>query len=149
MVDSTLKFWDLVGWTFALSTDALRNIATLPEGIWIAAAVALLAGLSQAIAQAVVLFINQVKPLRFVLSLVVNGVLFAAGSFFLIASTWLITLLPWSEDIPFRTLATILGVSYVPLIFSFFGALPYLGVPILTLLSVWHLLAMVIGFSAV
>ncbi|MGF1537653.1 MAG: CAAX protease, partial [Elainellaceae cyanobacterium] len=47
------------------------------------------------------------------------------------------------------TLATILGVSYVPLIFSFFGALPYLGVPILTLLSVWHLLAMVIGFSAV
>ncbi|MGF1515953.1 MAG: CAAX protease [Elainellaceae cyanobacterium] len=149
MFDSTLRFWDLVGWTFALSRSALRDISALPQGIWIAAALVLLAGLSQAIAQAIVLFINRVRPLRFVLSLVVNGVLFAAGSFFLIASTWLITLLPWSENIPFRALATILGISYAPLIFSFFGALPYLGVPILTLLSVWHLLAMVVGFSAV
>ncbi len=149
IVDPALRFWDLVGWTFALSTEALRDISTLSQGIWIAIAIALIAGLSQAIAQAIVLFINRVKPLRFALSLIVNGILFAAGSFFLIASTWLITLLPWSEDIPFRVLATILGISYAPLIFSFFGALPYLGVPLLTLLSLWHLLAMGAGFSAV
>lgn len=43
----------------------------------------------------------------------------------------------------------VFGLSYAPFLFSFLGALPYLGYPILTTLSVWRLLAMVVGFSAV
>lgn len=149
MFDITSRAWDLIGWAFSLSRTPLQNIATLPQGVWVAAAVAILAGLSRAIAQAIILFINQVTPLRFVLGLLINALLFAAGSFFLILSTWLTTLLPWTVDVPLRELATVLGISYAPLIFSFFGALPYLGVPILTLLSVWQLLAMTFGFSAI
>ncbi|MEO0405869.1 MAG: CAAX protease, partial [Cyanobacteria bacterium P01_A01_bin.135] len=149
MLGITQRLWELIGWAFTLSKTALPEVATLSHGIWTAAAIAVIAGLSRAFAQAIILFINQVQPLRFVLGLVINAVLFAAGSFFLILSTWLLTLLPWTVDVPLRVLVIILGLSYAPLIFSFLGALPYLGVPILTLLSVWQLLAMVVGFSAV
>ena len=38
-----------------------------------------------------------------------------------------------------------LGLAYVPLMLSFLVALPYLGVPVQVLLSVWTLLAFVIG----
>ncbi|MGF1497108.1 MAG: CAAX protease [Elainellaceae cyanobacterium] len=150
MTDTALaRFWELVGWVFALNEQAFRVVATLPQGFWVAVIIVLIAGLSQAIAQGIILFVNQVKPLRFVLSLLVSAILFVAGFFFLVLSTWLITLLPWSVSLSFGVLATILGIAYAPLVFSFLGALPYLGVPILSLLSVWHLLAMVVGFSAV
>ena len=149
MLGTTQRLWDLISWAFTLNRAALPEVETLSHGIWIAAAIAVIAGLSRAFAQAIILFINQVKPLRFVLGLGINAVLFAAGSFFLILSTWLLTLLPWTVDVPLRVLVIILGLSYAPLIFSFLGALPYLGVPTLTLLSVWQLLAMVVGFGAV
>ncbi|MEB3359378.1 MAG: hypothetical protein VKK04_21815, partial [Synechococcales bacterium] len=150
MTDTAIaRFWELVGWTFALNVEAFQGIATIPQGVLVATLVVLLAGLSQAIAQGIILFINQVTPVRFVLSLLVNAILFVAGFFCLVLSTWLIILLPWTASLPFSVLATVLGVAYAPLVFSFLGALPYLGVPILTLLSVWHFLAMVVGVSAV
>jgi len=50
---------------------------------------------------------------------------------------------------PFVTLVKVFGLAYVPLLFGFLGALPYLGYPINNLLSVWNLLALVVGFAAV
>jgi len=147
--DAMSRFWELVGWVFALNAEAFRAVEALPRGMTVAVVIVLLAGLSQAIAQAAVLFLNQVKPLRFVLSLVLNALLFVAGFFFLVFSTWLITLLPWSSSISFSSLFKGLGTSYAPLLFSFLGALPYLGSPILALLSIWQLLALVVGFGAI
>lgn len=143
-------FWTLVGWVFALNGEAFRLVSRLPQG-WVAALIiVLVAGLSQAIAQIVILFVNRVKPVRFVFSLLINAVLFVASALFLVISTWLIILvLPGMVQIPFLPLTTVLGISYAPLVFSFLGALPYLGVPILTFLSIWHFLAMVVGVAAI
>jgi predicted Abi (CAAX) family protease len=143
------QFWYILGWIFSLNGDAFRLAVLKPEGLPFAILIVVLAGVSQAIAQSIILFINQVKPLRFFLSLVINALLFAAGVFFLVLSTWLITLLPGSVTVPLETLAIVLGLSYAPLIFSFLGALPYIGVPILSVLSIWHLLAMVVGIASV
>ncbi|MBE9101514.1 Yip1 family protein [Vacuolonema iberomarrocanum] len=150
MPDSVLsRFWELIGWVFALNADAFRAIGDLPQGITLAVLIVLLAGFSQAIAQAIVLFLNQVTPWRFVLSLLLNALLFVAGFCFLVFSTWLITLLPWNASVSFSALFKGLGVSYAPLLFSFLGALPYLGISLLTGLSIWHLLALVVGFGAI
>jgi len=143
------RFWEVLGYVFALNAEAFRIATTLPVGLKLSLVVVLLAGLSQEIGQSVILFLNQVKPIRFVFSLVINAVLFAFGFLALVGSTWLITLVPWSEHVSFSALVTVLGLAYAPMLFAFLGALPYLGVPILSVLAIWHLLAMVVGFGAI
>ncbi len=143
------RFWEVLGYVFALNAEAFRIATTVPTGLQLALVVVLLAGLSQGIGQGIVLFLNQVKPIRFAISLAINALLFACGVLALVLSTWLVTLAPWSETVSFSALVTVLGLAYAPLLFSVLGALPYLGVPILTLLSVWHLLALVVGFGAI
>ncbi|MGG6294626.1 CAAX protease [Leptolyngbya sp. AN02str] len=143
------QFGDLLGRAFALQPTAFQYVAIVQHGVWFALLVVLLAGLSLSIAQSIILFINHVKPIRFVFSLLINAVLFVAGFIFLVLSTWLIGLLPWSVGVRLPELLAVLGLSYAPLLFSFLGALPYLGVPILNVLSVWRLLAMVVGFGAI
>ncbi len=143
------QFWALVGWVFTLNPKVFERVATLPKG-WVAALIVVFsAGVAQAVAQSIILFINRVKPIRFIFSLLINTVLYVAGFVFIVLSTWLITLLPWTVHVPLLKLAVVIGIAYAPLVFSFLGALPYLGVPILTGLSIWHLLAMVVGVAAI
>ena len=141
--------WDLLGGAFQLDAEAYQQTSIAPGGIRLALLVVLVAGLSIAVAQSIILFINQVRPARFIFSLLLNMVLFAAGFIFLVFSTWLITLLPWTVQVSFPRLIAVLGLSYAPILFGFLGGLPYLGSPLLSVLSVWHLLAMVVGFGAV
>lgn len=143
------RFWELLGSVLALQGDAFRLVVQLPHGSTVAAIIVLAAGLSQEIAQSIILFINQVKPIRFIFSSLLNAVLFTAGYLFLVVSTWAIGLVPGLVRVPFVVLATVFGISYAPLLFSCLGALPYLGIPILSLLSVWHLLALVVGLTTI
>jgi predicted Abi (CAAX) family protease len=143
------RFGDLIGGAFSLSQDAFQRIIDLPEGQTTALFVVLSAGLSLGVGQSLILFVNRVRPLRFVFSLLLNAVLFTCGFLFLVFSTWAIGWLPGLVHIPWNDLVEALGLSYAPLQFSFLTALPYAGVPIHNLLSVWHLLAMVVGFSAI
>ncbi|MBF2003825.1 MAG: CAAX protease [Synechococcales cyanobacterium M58_A2018_015] len=139
----------LLSGAFSLSQEAFQRIVSMPEGQTIALLVVLVAGLSQAIGQSIILFINQVKPVRFVFSLVLNAILFTFGFLFLVFSTWLIGWFPGFVQVSWSALVKDLGLAYAPLLFSFLGALPYAGVPILNGLAVWHLLAMVAGLSAI
>jgi len=144
------QFWSFLGGVFSLHGETFRQVTTLSWGFLLALFVVLAAGLSLAIGQSIILFINQVKPIRFIFSLLINAVLFLFGFLFLVFSTWLITFLPWSGvNVSFAALIRVLGISYAPLLFGFLGALPYLGVPMLNVLSTWHLLAMVVGFGAI
>ncbi|HEY9617882.1 MAG TPA: CAAX protease [Microcoleaceae cyanobacterium] len=144
------RFWEILGYVFALNEAAFRVIIREPSGLTLAIIVVLLAGLSQAIAQSIILFVNRVKPARFVLSVLLNALLFAAGFFFLVFSTWLVILLSrTTAPVEISRLFIILGISYAPLIFSFFGAIPHLGNPILTVLSIWNFLAMVVGLATI
>jgi predicted Abi (CAAX) family protease len=140
---------ELIGGAFALNREAFRLLSVLPNGLWVALLVVLVAGLSLSVGQSIVLFINRVKPTRFFFSLLLNAVLFTFGYIFLVFSTWLITLLPGSVNVPFLTLAKVLGLAYAPLLFSFLGALPHVGYPLQNLFSIWNLLAMLVAFTAV
>ncbi|GAB4367019.1 MAG: hypothetical protein Kow00121_04960 [Elainellaceae cyanobacterium] len=143
------RIWDFLGGTFSLNAEAFRQINSFPDGLLLSLSIVLMAGLSLAIGQVIILFLNRVRPIRFIFSLLISAVLYVFGFLFLVISSWLICLLPWSVYVPFPTLLQQLGLGYAPLLFSFLGALPYLGSPILSILSVWHLLAIVVGFAAV
>jgi predicted Abi (CAAX) family protease len=143
------RLWDLIPQSLSLKPEAFQNINNLTNGLVYALLIVLLAGLSVAFDQSIILFLNRVRPIRFIFSLLINAVLFTFGFLFLVFSTWLICLLPWSTDVSFISLVKVFGLSYTPLLLSFLGALPYLGVPILSLLSVWHLFELVVGFGAI
>ncbi|MGB3296078.1 MAG: CAAX protease [Phormidesmis sp.] len=143
------QFWELLGWVLALNAEAFRQLNALPQGSIVVLIVVLSAGLSEAIAHSVILFANRVQPARFLFSLFISAILFAFGYLFLVFSTWLISFAPFTAKAPFGVLARTLGFGYAPLIFSVFGAMPYFGGPILSILSLWQLLAMVVGLAAV
>lgn len=143
------RFWELVQGANALNPEAFRLIETLPYGTRVAIYVLLLAGLSQAIAQAIVLFANQVRPIRFVLSLGIAAILFVISTAFWVFSVWVVSHLLYRTETAFLTVFRVLGLAYAPLLWSFLIAMPYLGVPIGVVLSIWSLLAFVRGFDVV
>lgn len=141
---------ELINGFFLLNSESFLSLVSSEKGWLLALIIVLLAGISLGIGQGIILFVSRVTPIRFVLSLLLNGILFTFAFLFLVFSIWLNCKIPWwSLSIPFSSLVTVLGASYAPQLFSFLGALPYLGVPILSILSVWRLLAMVVGFSAI
>ncbi|MBW4500679.1 MAG: hypothetical protein KME57_14255 [Scytonema hyalinum WJT4-NPBG1] len=139
------RFWELVFGAIALSAEAFKLIQSLPQGAIAALYIVLIAGFSQALGQGTVLFVNRVKPLRFFLSLLIGSVLFVFSVLFWGLSTWLVSLVLFKVNIPYRIIWSTLGFAYAPLMLSFLVALPYLGVPIQVLLSIWTLLAFVMG----
>ena len=139
VITGALRF-DAHAYLYAAASGPLSRI-----GIWIA----LLAGLSQAIGQAFILFVNQVRPLRFAISLVVEALLFLSGFLVWATSTWLVAWLVFGARLPLPLLIRALGIAHAPQLLAFLGALPYLGVPILTLLSLWTAIGFVVGLVAV
>ncbi|MEB3279978.1 MAG: peptidase [Lyngbya sp.] len=144
------QFWFLIWGTLTLNREVFNTINTLSAGNTIALIIVMAAGLSQAIGQCVVLFINRVKPLRFFLSLAIAALLFAFAYFFWAMSVGLVSHFLFGTEITLRQLITVLrtlGLSYAPLLFSFFIGLPYFGIPVFILLSLWSLLAEIVGWQ--
>jgi hypothetical protein len=139
------RFWELASGAIALKSEAFNLIQTLPQASKAAFYIVLVAGFSQAVGQGTVLFVNRVKPLRFLLSLFIASVLFVFTVLFWGLSTWLVSFILFKANIPYDIVWSTLGFAYAPLILSFLVALPYLGVPIQVLLSIWTLLAFVTG----
>lgn len=149
MTDAVLtSAWDLVTGAIALRSNAYQSIDQMSFGNHIAFGVVLLAGLSEAIAQAIVLFINRVKPLRFVVSLAIATVLFVFAFLFWAGSTWIASILFLQQQVTLVQLTRTLALSYAPKLLSIFIALPYLGMPISLALSIWSFLAFLVGIRA-
>ena len=141
------RFWDLFSGAILLKSEAFSLIQTLPLGERAAVYTVLLAGFSQAMGQGIVLFTNRVRPFRFILSLLIATILFVFGYIFWATSTWLASKLLFSEYTSYFSVARTLGLAYAPQTLSFFVALPYLGVPISVLLSIWSFLAFLTGLK--
>lgn len=141
--------WDLFSGALSLNPDAFLEIGNFPDGRTLALTVVLVAGLSQAIGQCIVLFINRVKPFRFVLSLGMAAILFAFTFWFWALSIWFVGNTFFGTGLTARSTLTTLGLSYAPQIFRFLMGLPYFGIPIGVFLSIWSLLAEVTAIKAI
>nr|WP_322721452.1 hypothetical protein [Nostoc sp. ChiQUE02]MDZ8234551.1 hypothetical protein [Nostoc sp. ChiQUE02] len=50
------RFWEILGWVFVLNGEVFRRVATATGGLTLAMLVVLLAGLSLALGQSIILF---------------------------------------------------------------------------------------------
>jgi hypothetical protein len=107
--------------------------------------IVLVAGLSEAIGQSVVLFANEVSPRRMVISLVLSAFLFVGGYMLWVGSIWIVAVVLFRPEASILDVMRAVGLGYAPLLFGFLGLLPYFGVGALTLLYFWAFTAIVIA----
>jgi hypothetical protein len=106
-----------------------------------------LAGLATAIGQSFVLFINKVKPFRFILSLFFGSLVFSFSFFILAISTFFVLQVVFGISVDFTNLMIFLALGYKPLSLSFLNAIPYFGIPISYMLNLWTYFLMVYFLS--
>ena len=148
-VDAFDRLWLLVRGAMALDVETFRTIHMQPHSLPAALTIVFLAGVSQSLSQIVVLFINQVRPVRFILSLLISALFFTIGYGFWALSTWSILNMSFAEYLPFNTVLRTVGFSYAPLMLGILVMFPYFGSAFFLALSIWTLLAVVVGISAI
>ncbi len=138
-------FWNLLNGALRLEPDVFRQAEPLPTGLRTALLVVLLAGISTALGQGAVLFINRIKVGRFAASLAVAAVIFAFTYLFWTMSTLLIACYGFHSEAPWRGVAIAVGVGYAPRVFGLLVFMPFFGTPVFVLLSLWSPLAILTG----
>lgn len=121
------------------------NIRLLADS-WLAVALALviifLAGLSEGLgSQGVILLINRIPPLRFMLNLALNALLFVLSALLWVALLWLVATLAFHDTGSLRQAFVTISAAYVPLLLGALTLLPYFGPLISQCLHLWSLLA--------
>ena len=144
-----IEFANVVGRALLLDSEVHRLMQEAPWRDVLVATVVVLAGISEALGQSVVLFASRVKKRRFVLSLLFSASVYTFSFFFLSLSVWLVGSQVFDREVAFGTIVRAVGLGYAPYLFSFFILAPYFGNPIGLLLSVWSLIAVVRGVQVV
>ena len=141
------ELWHIIRQSLALDLDLWRDLVTNPDALRFRYAlwIVVLAGLAEAVAQSAVLFMNQVRPLRFVLSLLINAVIFAFGYFFYVLSIGFIADVFYGVERETDLLFVSVALAYAPLVLSFLTLIPYFGRAVTFVLSAYHFLALLIA----
>lgn len=135
--------WDVL----RLDRRSFEELQGVPGGLWVALGIVLLAGLSGALGQSIVLFANRIKPRRMLASLLLSSLFFVVGFAFLTLSISLVGDYLFARSSSLAEMALVVGLGYAPRMFSFFTLTPYFGVVLNVILSLWSLLAVVTGVS--
>jgi hypothetical protein len=132
----------------ALDEQIFVAVQESRQGLWIALIVVGLAGLSQALGQSLVLFINQVRPRRYILAMIASTIGHMGGYGLWLLSVWLVGVYTFGADVSWMAVSAAVGLAYAPQLLAFFELTPFLGNPFGVLLSLWTLVAIVIGVRA-
>lgn len=142
------KFWELVVGGLTLDPDVFVWAGKALQEQGVAASIVLLAGFSQAIGQSIVLFANRIKPLRFVLSLGISALIYFATFFVWVVCIWLTVHVFLGRDFTVLNIFRALAICYAPQLLGFLIAMPYFGMPLSVLLSIWTLLGLFVGIES-
>jgi hypothetical protein len=144
--------WRAIGLGMNFEPSVVQIVETYPNAFWIAFGVVMVAGISLLLGQSVMLFLNQVTPRRFAMSLVINGLLLVAGWAVWASAVWIIGTWLFDEAPPFATVLKLIGLSYAPLAYGFLILMPYAGPFISRLLYAWSFIialqAVIFTFNA-
>jgi hypothetical protein len=139
---------ELISGALRLDRSAFDAIEESSQGLRDAFILLLLAGASVTLGQSVVLFLNRVSRGRFALALALGALELVLEALLWITSVWIVVgLLGVSRPHLVETL-DVMGLAYAPFLFGVLVFLPYVGLPILSLLRLWVLLAAIVGTSA-
>ncbi len=139
-------FWTIVRQSMFLNPNIAQQAETYPNAFWYILSVAIVAGISLLIGQSVILFVNQVKPSRFLLSLFTNGLTFAISLIVWAVTIFIAGNLMFEARPMFINVLKIVMLSAAPFVFGFLILMPYAGQFVYRLLSAW---SFVIAMGAV
>lgn len=145
MEDVLPPFGEMVRRALTLDPSIFGLAAQTPAALPVALSVVALAGLSEGVGQSIVLFINRVRPRRFVLALVLSAFSHTVGYMFWTATVWVLGMYLFGRTAPYNTLARAVGLAYAPHLLGFFVLTPYLGALFSLVIAVWSLLATVVA----
>ncbi|MCL4857819.1 MAG: YIP1 family protein [Caldilineaceae bacterium] len=140
MFEYLWSVWRAIQLGLRLQPDVVQIAETHPNATWIAFGVVMVAGVSVLLGQSVILFLNQVRPGRFIMSLVSNGVLLVVGWVVWSATVWGTGQWLFTEQPDFAVVLRLTGLSYAPLVYGFLILMPYLGPFVQRLLYAWSLI---------
>ncbi len=136
---------DVIGGALLLRPDAFRDVVLGRDDVMIA--VLVLAGVSLFVGQSVVLALSRVRPVRFVLALVLTAVTLTAEIAVWTIGFWLTAGTAGSDIGPYDTFRVVV-LAHAPYLFSFLVLMPYFGRPIQRVIEVWTLVAITVGLVA-
>ncbi len=131
----------------AMQLDAaiFAEVQRSPHGIVIALFVVLVAGLSEAVGQSVILFVNRVSPRRFIFALATTAANHVVGYLLWTVTIWLVAYYVFGRMPPLVAVASAVGLAYAPQLLAFFELTPFFGNSFSILLSLWSTMAIVVA----
>lgn len=132
--EQILTFWDVLSAYFAGGNELLGALALASNKTTLSLLLVFLAGLSDAVGNSVILLANRVRPFRFILTLLATALVFIFSYFAWALSLMIVTTQIFGLTVDRSFFFAAVAMSYLPLLFSAFSFLPFLGHPIHLLL---------------
>ncbi len=132
--------WKGITYSLRLDPQAFQFVEQYQRSAWVVAGIVFLAGASTLLGHSAVLFINRVRKNRFVISLLVNGLIFIVSYVVWGVVVWLTGFVLFSVNPPLGQFIRMVGLSTAPLVFGFFILIPWMGPFIGKLLNIWSFL---------
>ena len=132
--------WRGIGAAMQLNPRVFEIVESYPQSRWVVLTIALLGGASLLIGQSVILFVNRVRPRRFVASLLLNGVVFGIGLIVWAVMIWLTARIGFGRTSDLGSVIRLVALGAAAYIFGFLVLIPYLGTFIGRVLAVWSFL---------
>ncbi len=137
IVEFVRVLWAIVWNAMALNPRLAQEVYQYPDAFWYILAVAVISGISLLIGQSVILFVNQVSPQRFLLSLLMGGLMHAISMIIWASVVFLAGDLLFSARPRFVDVLNIVLLSTAPFVFGFLVLIPYAGMFVYRVLNVW------------
>jgi hypothetical protein len=129
-----------IGLALMLRPEVAEAVERYPESGRVVLGIVFLAGASMLLGQSVVLIVNRVRPLRFLLSVAVNGLLFIVSGAVWAVALWLAGRWLFAIEPSLGLTLRLVGLSFAPQVFGFLILVPYAGPFIQRVLYTWSLL---------
>lgn len=131
-----------------LSTEAFEQVAEDPDARMLAYVLVLLGGVSELIGQSVILFLNHVRPGRFLVAVALNAVTFALEVGVWVVGFLFVNLLLGSA-VPLESIVGMVALGHAPYLLAFLLLLPYYGPPLQRVVELWTVVAIGVGIAVV
>lgn len=123
------------------------NLIDTPSGFRNALTLFTLAVFSKSLGEAGILYINRSTKMQYFRGLLASLTVLAAAAVIWSGCIWLSGRIALGLNLEYKTVGTVILVSYFPLVFSFLAIVPHLGLLSFRVLSVWGLLITVAGLE--
>jgi len=139
--------WNGIGMAMRLDPKVFAYVEQYQRSVWVILVIALLGGASLLLGQSVILFVNRVKPGRFVMSLLMNGIVFTLSLIVWAICIWIIGRFFFDNPPTVRVVMRMVGLGAAPYIFGFLILAPYAGNFFGRVISVWRFLIVLAGID--